>query len=47
MKKEALAKYLSESILCSQTARGDQAKEILNLLPFDKALQIYKEGATA
>ena len=43
MKKDALAKYLSESKL----REALKAKEILNLLPFDKALQIYKEGATA
>ena len=43
MKKEALAKYLSEAKL----PEAIKSKEILNLLPFDKALQIYKEGATA
>jgi hypothetical protein len=43
MKKEALAKYLSEGKL-SEALR---AKEILNLLPLDRALEIYKQGATA
>ena len=42
MKKEALAKYLSEGKL-SEALR---AKEILNLLPLDRALEIYKQGAT-
>jgi len=42
MKKAALAHYLSESKL----AEALRAKEILNLLPFDKALEIYKQGAT-
>ena len=42
MKKEALAKYLSEGKL-SEALR---AKEILNLLPLDWALEIYKQGAT-
>jgi hypothetical protein len=43
MKKAALAKYLSESKLTEAL----RAKEILNLLPFDRALEIYKQGATA
>jgi hypothetical protein len=43
MKKAALAKYLSESKL----REALRAKEILNLLPFDRALEIYKQGAAA
>jgi hypothetical protein len=43
MKKDALAKYLSEPKL----PEAIKSKEILNLMPFDKALQIYKQGATA
>ena len=43
MQKEPLAKYLSEPKL----PEALRAKEILNLLPFNKALEIYKQGATA
>ena len=43
MKKAALAKYLSESKLTEAL----RAKEILNLLPLNKALEIYKQGALA
>jgi hypothetical protein len=43
MKKDALAKYLSESKL----KEALKAKEILNLLPFGKALEIYKQGTAA
>jgi hypothetical protein len=43
MKKDALAKYLSESKL----KEALRAKEILNLLPFNMALEIYKQGAAA
>jgi hypothetical protein len=43
MKKDALAKYLSEPKL----PEAIKSKEILNLMPFDKALQIYRQGATA
>ena len=43
MKKDALAKYLSEPKL----PEAIKSKEILNLMPFDKALKIYRQGATA
>jgi hypothetical protein len=43
MKKDALAQYLSEGKL----KEALKAKEILNLLPFGKALEIYKQGAAA
>ena len=41
MEKAALAKYLSEGKLYEAL----KAKEILNLLPLNKALEIYKQGA--
>ena len=41
MEKAALAKYLSEGKLTEAL----KAKEILNLLPLDRALEIYKQGA--
>ena len=43
MEKAALAKYLSEGKLTEAL----RAKEILNLLPFDAALKVYKQGALA